>query len=126
MRIFQTKKDILKGKIIEKKWKQSNQKYILALEMFLDRASNIQDEALKNSIINSMLACDKILTDMAEEYFIEIYKVAYKEGKRYKIKKRGYNKSKGSSDFVLFRGSRSPSRVGYGVPQFLLFGSLRI
>ena len=58
MRIFQTKKDILKGKIIEKKWKQSNQKYILALEMFLDRASNIQDEALKNSIINSMLACD--------------------------------------------------------------------
>ena len=37
MRIFQTKKDILKGKIIEKKWKQSNQKYILALEMFLDR-----------------------------------------------------------------------------------------
>lgn len=92
MRIFQTKKDILKGKIIEKKWKQSNQKYILALEMFLDRASNIKDEALKNSIINSMLACDKILTDMAEEYFIEIYKVAYKEGKRYKIKKRGYNK----------------------------------
>ena len=92
MRIFQTKKDILKGKIIEKKWKQSNQKYILALEMFLDRASNIQDEALKNSIINSMLACDKILTDMAEEYFIEIYKVAYKEGKRYKIKKRGYKK----------------------------------
>ena len=92
MRIFQTKKDILKGKIIEKKWKQSNQKYILALEMFLDRASNIQDEALKNSIINSMLACDKILTDMAEEYFIEIYKVAYKEGKRYKIKKREYNK----------------------------------
>ena len=57
-------------------------------------------------------------------YFIEIYKVAYKEGKRYKIKKRGYNKSKGSSDFVLFRGSRSPSRVGYGVPQFLLFRSL--
>ena len=32
--------------------------------------------------------------------------------------KRGYNKSKGSSDFVLFRGSRSPSRVGYGVSQF--------
>ncbi len=28
MRIFQTKKDILKGKIIEKKWKQSNQKNI--------------------------------------------------------------------------------------------------
>lgn len=40
--------------------------------------------------------------------------------------KRGYNKSKGPSDFVLFRGSRSPSRVGYGVSQFLLFGSLRI
>lgn len=63
-------------------WKVRNKKYLNAIEKFLDRASNIKDEELRNSMINNMLLCDKILTSTAKDMFVEYYKSGYKDGKR--------------------------------------------
>ena len=48
-------------------WKEKNQKYLLELQKFLDKAENINDIELKQSIINQMLKCDKVLTELAEK-----------------------------------------------------------
>lgn len=48
-------------------WKEKNKVYLNAMEMFLDKASNIENESLKEEIINSVLRCDKILTEIAME-----------------------------------------------------------
>ena len=74
MKILVNKKNNPNEKIIEQSWKNSNQNYILALEKFLDRASNIKEEELRNSIINNMLACDRILTEISEEEFRKIHR----------------------------------------------------
>jgi len=50
-----------------RKWKEKDQKYLFELQKFLDKAENIKDEGLKQSIISQMLRCDKILTELAEE-----------------------------------------------------------
>lgn len=50
-----------------KDWKIKNEKYLFELQKFLDKAENIEDDELKQSIINQMLRCDKILTELAEE-----------------------------------------------------------
>ncbi len=47
------------------KWKEENEKYLNALQVFLDKAENIEQEELKKEIINQMLKCDKILTELA-------------------------------------------------------------
>lgn len=49
------------------RWKEENKKYLNAVQKFLDKADNIKEEKLKNEIINQMLKCDKILTDLAIE-----------------------------------------------------------
>ena len=48
-------------------WKMKNKEYLLELQRFLDKADNIENEELKNDIIEQMLKCDKILTKIAEE-----------------------------------------------------------
>lgn len=63
-------------------WKNENKRYLRAVEKFLDRASNIKDEELRNSMISNMLVCDEILTDIAKDMFAECYKNGYKDGKR--------------------------------------------
>lgn len=60
------------------KWKEENKKYLIEIQKFLDKADNIKDEKLKESIIYQMLRCDKILTEISEEMF-NIY---YEEGKK--------------------------------------------
>lgn len=72
-------------KLIEKtgeNWKNENKNYLSAIEKFLDRASNIKDEELRNSMINNMLLCDKVLTELAKDMFAECYKNGYKDGQR--------------------------------------------
>ena len=69
----------------EENWKNKNKKYLTAIQQFLDRASNIKDEELRNSMINNMLLCDEILTNIAKDMFMEYYENGYKDGKRYKL-----------------------------------------
>ena len=69
----------------EENWKNKNKKYLNAIQKFLDRASNIKDEELRNSMINNMLLCDEILTDIAKDMFLEYYRNGYKDGRKYKL-----------------------------------------
>ena len=48
-------------------WKIKNKEYLTELQLFIDKADNIENEELKNDIIKQMLKCDKILTKIAEE-----------------------------------------------------------
>lgn len=82
MSMFTMQKKFTKEKIVDENWKNYNEKYIKALERFLDRASNIKDEELRQSVIGNMLICDEILTELSEKQFVELYKKAYKEGKK--------------------------------------------
>lgn len=67
-----------KNKHIEQfpKWKSKNKEYMKELQLFLDKAENIENEELKNDIICQMIKCDKILTKIAQE---EIYKTSIKK-----------------------------------------------
>lgn len=49
-----------------KYWKQKDEKYLFYLQKFLDLSENIENEALKKSIIGTMLRCDDRLTKLAE------------------------------------------------------------
>jgi len=49
------------------KWKEENRKYLNALQAFLDKADNIKEEELRQDIIDQMLKCDIILTELAVE-----------------------------------------------------------
>lgn len=52
---------------VNNKWKEENQRYINAMQAFLDKVDNVNDENLKQEIIGKMLKCDKILTEIAIE-----------------------------------------------------------
>lgn len=52
---------------MEVKWKNKNQRYLNAMQAFLDKADNIENEKLRMDIISQMLKCDKILTEIAIE-----------------------------------------------------------
>ena len=54
-------------------WKANSQKYLKELQMFLDKAENIQNEELRKEIIFQMLKCDNELTLLAEEMFNKYY-----------------------------------------------------
>lgn len=56
----------------EIKWKNKNSKYLFELQKFLDLADNIKDESLRKLIISQMLKCDRCLTNIAKNMFIEI------------------------------------------------------
>ena len=45
----------------------------MELERFLDRTDSIKDEQLRREIIARMLICDKVLTELAEQKFLEKY-----------------------------------------------------
>ena len=59
---------------IDSKWKNENQDYVNALQKFLDKAENIENEELRREIIIQMLKCDDILTKLAEKIFDELNK----------------------------------------------------
>ncbi|MEI3395783.1 MAG: hypothetical protein V8R82_08930 [Clostridia bacterium] len=48
-------------------WKNLNKEYLFELQKFLDLADNIDNEKLRQEIINQMLKCDKCLTNIAEK-----------------------------------------------------------
>ncbi len=50
---------------VNKEWKEKNQEYLKELQIFLDKAQNIENEELKLEIIGQMLRCDEILTKLA-------------------------------------------------------------
>lgn len=54
---------------INEEWKRKNKKYLNELQKFLDKAENIENEALRKDIIIQMLKCDEELTKTAEEEF---------------------------------------------------------
>ena len=64
-----------------KKWKEESKLYLKELQTFLDQAENIQDEILKRNIIYQMLRCDNVLSKLAENRFIDYYKMGYKKAK---------------------------------------------
>ena len=66
---------------VDREWKEKNQEYIMELERFLDRTDSIKDEQLSREIIARMLICDKVLTELAEQKFLEKYNEGYKKGK---------------------------------------------
>ena len=65
-----------------KEWKEKNKRYIKELQSFFDKAENIADKDLKKIIINQMLKCDDILTQIAELRFEEFYKLEYEHAKK--------------------------------------------
>jgi len=72
------RKKIHKSRDTSHSWKEKSKEYLKELERFFDKAENIEDETLRNNIINQMLRCDKTLTEIAECKFTE----CYEEGKR--------------------------------------------
>lgn len=60
-------------KIENKNWKADSPKYLKELQIFLDKAENIQNEELRKEIIFQMLKCDNELTILAEEMFKNYY-----------------------------------------------------
>ena len=64
-----------------KKWKEKNKIYLKELQSFFDQADNIQDEMLKRNIIFQMLRCDSVLTELAENRFVDYYKLRKKKKK---------------------------------------------
>lgn len=54
---------------IDKNWKSKSEAYLNAIQKFLDKAENIENEELKEEIIIQMLKCDQELTKLAEEEF---------------------------------------------------------
>ena len=60
-------------KVKSENWKSTSPQYLKELQIFLDKADNIQNEELKKEIIFQMLKCDKELTLLAEEMFNKYY-----------------------------------------------------
>ena len=62
-------------------WKKRSTKYLLELEAFLDKSSQIKDEKLQKEIIYQMLKCDNELSLLAEKIFDEKYNEGINFGK---------------------------------------------
>lgn len=50
-----------------REWKEKNKAYLKQLQKFLDVVDGIENEELKKNVINQMLKCDLILTELAEK-----------------------------------------------------------
>ena len=48
-------------------WKIKNKEYIKEVQIFLDKADNIENKELKEDLIYQMLRCDKLLTKLAQK-----------------------------------------------------------
>ena len=66
---------------MDRAWKEKNKLYLKELEIFFDRVDNIEDCELKQSVINQMLICDKVLTEIAEDMFNNFYLQGYENAK---------------------------------------------
>ena len=66
---------------IDRKWKEGNKLYLRELQRFLDRVDSIEDCELGRSVTNQMMICDKVLTEIAEDMFMNFYDEGYKSAK---------------------------------------------
>ena len=64
-----------------RQWKEKNEKYLEEIQLFFDIVDRIEDAHLKQKIISQMLYCDKVLTEIAEEMFLNYYQRGYQEAK---------------------------------------------
>lgn len=53
-----------------KDWKNKDEKYLFELQKFLDLTENIKNEELRKEIVAQMLKCDKRITQLVEEIFM--------------------------------------------------------
>ena len=51
-------------------WKNKDKKYLFELQKFLDLTENIKNEELRKEIVAQMLKCDKRITQLAAEIFM--------------------------------------------------------
>ncbi len=72
-----------------KAWKEKNKAYLKQLQKFLDVADNIEREDLRKSVINEMLKCDMILTQLAQR---EIKMALEENNKKIKMNNSKINK----------------------------------
>ena len=54
----------------ESQWKNQDEIYLFELQKFLDLTENIKNEELRKEIVAQMLKCDKRITQLAEEIFM--------------------------------------------------------
>lgn len=66
----------------DRQWKEKNTIYLRELQIFLDKVDNIEDSELRRSVINQMMICDKVLTEIAEDMFMNFYNEGYKSAKK--------------------------------------------
>lgn len=74
-------KDKIEGELNNRKWKEENEKYLKELQRFFDKVEKIDDVELRDNILNQMLQCDKVLTEVAEETFKKYYEIGFKKAK---------------------------------------------
>lgn len=74
-----TKENSIKN--IDRSWKEKNKLYLRELQRLLDRVDNIEDYELRRSVTNQMMICDKVLTEIAEDMFINFYNEGYRNAK---------------------------------------------
>ena len=55
-------------------WKLNNKEYLREIQIFLDKADNIENEKLKEDIVFQMLKCDKVITKLAQDEIEKMYK----------------------------------------------------
>ena len=70
--------------IEKEKWKFKNEEYVLEIAKFFDKASQIKDQELQESIIVQMLKCDRLLTELSEKMFQECYMHGSRKARRIK------------------------------------------
>ncbi len=75
------KKECKMNIVDDRTWKEKNKLYLKELQRFFDRVDSISDINLKRSILNQMLICDKVLTEIAEDMFLKFYSDGYKNAK---------------------------------------------
>lgn len=76
-----TKTKDKKIQTIDRKWKEGNKLYLRELQRFLDRVDSIEDYELRRSVVNQMMICDNVLTEIAETMFMNFYDEGYNHAK---------------------------------------------
>lgn len=69
----------MQQKNLDLSWKTQNDTYLCEIQKFLDKVDNIENEALKQDIINQMLRCDYVLTNLSQNMFDFYYKKGLSE-----------------------------------------------
>lgn len=66
---------------IDRTWKECNKEYLKELQRFFDRVDSIEDSEVRRNVTNQMMLCDKVLTELAENMFVDFYHRGYESSK---------------------------------------------